>query len=194
LNGVYTQDTAKARALLAASGYKDNNGDGIFDIGGINLEVTVIVPPWGLIPEVAQLLQDQWQAIGVKTNLEAVPTFNALIEKVKRGQYNLVAYYTFGLDPSFLNAFFTTGGGNNWTGFSSPDLDNALREAVHQNDSNIRRDLYDQAQRIIMDNAIILPIRDYVNLNAAQSSIKGLNFDAFGWFPIFSNITIQNSP
>jgi ABC-type transport system substrate-binding protein len=54
----------------------------------------------------------------------------------------------------------------------------------------MRRNLYAQAQRIIMDNALILPIRDYVNLNASSASVDGLVFDPYGWFPLLNNVTI----
>lgn len=191
MNGLYDQDTSQARTLLTSAGYADSNNDGILDIGGIDLEVAIIVPPWGLVPEVAQLLEDQWRTIGVRVDLQPVPTFSALIEKVNAGEYNLVAFYSFGLDPAFLNSYFTTEGSNNWMGFSSPQLDTLLHDAVRQNDTAIRADLYAQAQRLIMDEALILPIRDYVNLNAAQSTINGLGFDPYGWFPILNNATLS---
>ena len=34
-----------------------------------------------------------------------------------------------------------------------------------------------------MEQALIIPIRDYVNLNAASGRVKGLRYDARGWFP-----------
>jgi peptide/nickel transport system substrate-binding protein len=154
--------------------------------------VTVIVPPWGLIPQVAQMLQDQWRAIGIRANLEPVPTRNTLIEAVKTGEYNLVAYYTFGLDPSFLNQFFLSDSPDNWTGYANPDLDNTLLEAERQTDANARQSLYAQAQRLIMDEALILPIRDYVNLNAASANLQGLTFDSYGWFPLLDNVTMPS--
>jgi hypothetical protein len=40
-----------------------------------------------------------------------------------------------------------------------------------------------------MNEALILPIRDYVNLNAASSSIEGLVFDTYGWFPLLYGVT-----
>lgn len=190
MNGLYAQDTIQAQTLLANAGYQDSNNDGVLDIGGVDLEVTIIVPPWGLVPEVAQLLQSQWRAIGVKVNLEPVPTLTGLREKVAQNEYNLVAYYTFGLDPSFLNSFFMSNGGNNWTGYASTQLDELLTQAIRQNDSSIRRALYAQIQNIIMDEALILPIRDYVNLNAATADISGLGFDAYGWFPLLNNVTL----
>jgi peptide/nickel transport system substrate-binding protein len=194
MNGLYDQDTSQARTLLTTAGYADSNSDGILDIGGVDLEVTIIVPNWGLVPEVAQLLEDQWRTIGVRVVLQSVPTFSALIEKINAGEYNLVAFYSFGLDPAFLNSFFTTEGSNNWTNFSSPELDTLLHDAVRQTDTNVRNDLYAQAQRLIMDEALILPIRDYVNLNAAQSSMTELKFDSYGWFPILNNLALSETP
>ena len=193
MNGLYAHDTGQARSLLTAAGFEDSNGDGYLDIGGADLQVDVIVPPWGLIPEVAQLLQDQWRTIGVRAALKSVPTLPTLVEEVETGEYNLVAFYSFGVDPSLLNPFFLSDGANNWTGYSSVELDNILREAARQTDANARLMLYTQAQRIIMEEALILPIRDYVNLNAASVNVQGLEFDAYGWFPILNNVTLASS-
>jgi hypothetical protein len=42
-----------------------------------------------------------------------------------------------------------------------------------------------------MENALILPIRDYVNLNGAAASIGNLSYDAYGWFPLLANVTVK---
>jgi peptide/nickel transport system substrate-binding protein len=193
LVGSYTADTAQAQLLLQSAGYRDTNADGYVDLNGKNLEVTVVVPPWGLIPQVVQLAQDQWRPLGVKVNLETVPSRNTLVEKVKQGNYNLVPFDTPGMDPALLNQFFVTNGSTNWSNFSSTDLDNLLIQASQATDDNVRGDLYAQAQKIIMDNALILPIRDYVNLNVARADIQNLSYDAYGWFPILNNVTIAQS-
>jgi peptide/nickel transport system substrate-binding protein len=191
MKGLYAQDTAQAQSLLASAGYQDTNNDGYLDIGGLDLEVTMLVSPSGLIPKVAQQLHDQWRTIGVKVVLEPVPTLTALKEIVATNKYNLVAFNVSGVDPAFLNDFFLTNGSYNWSGFSSPELDNILNQAVRQGDSTARRDLYAQAQQIIMQNALILPIADSVNLNAVSVSTHGLVFDAYGWFPVLDNVTMQ---
>jgi peptide/nickel transport system substrate-binding protein len=194
LNGAYGHDTGQARSLLTASGFQDTNYDGYLDIGGADLQVEVIVPPWGLIPEVAQLLQDQWRTIGIRAILKPVPTLPTLVDEVETGEYNLVAFYSFGMDPSLLNQYFLSDGVNNWTGYSSIELDNILREAVRQGDPGVRGALYSQAQRLIMEQALILPIRDYVNLNASSANLEGLDFDSYGWFPILNNVTLTKNP
>lgn len=190
LVGTYEQNSAQAQTLLASAGYTDSNNDGILDIGGLDLEVTIIVPPWGSVPEVAQLLQDQWRTIGVRVRLDPVPTFNALRERVESGEYNLVAYYTFGLDPVLLNQFFLTGGITNWSRYSNSELDRLLTEATRQVEPAVRSSLYAQAQQIIMDAALLLPIRDYVNINGAISGLREFNFDAYGWFPILNGMSV----
>jgi hypothetical protein len=56
----------------------------------------------------------------------------------------------------------------------------------------VRRTLYTQAQALIMEEALILPIRDYVNLNASSISVQGLSFDSYGWFPLLNNVTVAS--
>ncbi|MBC7809606.1 MAG: hypothetical protein H7175_00570, partial [Burkholderiales bacterium] len=50
--------------------------------------------------------------------------------------------------------------------------------------------LYGQIQAYIMDQAVVLPIRDPVNLNAGSAAVSGLEFDSYGWFPILNNVTV----
>jgi hypothetical protein len=50
--------------------------------------------------------------------------------------------------------------------------------------------LYAQVQRIIMNEALVLPIRDQVNLNASGAIITDLSFDPYGWFPLLHDAKI----
>jgi peptide/nickel transport system substrate-binding protein len=177
--------------MLESLGFSDADDNGYLDFAGAELQMTMIAPTWGLIPEVAQLLQDQWRDVGVRAIIEQVPSRNTLVERVGAGEYNLVAYYDFGVDPAFLNRYFLSDGETNWTGYTNADLDRLLRDAVVQIDPNARASLYAQAERLIMEQALILPIRDYVNLNGARATIEGLTFDAYGWFPLLHNVSIS---
>jgi peptide/nickel transport system substrate-binding protein len=190
--GTYAHDTAQAQTLLQQAGYADNNGDGILDFNGVDLAIKVIVPPWGLLPQVAQLLQDQWKTLGVRVNLVSVPTVGALNDAVKAGDYNLVAFNSYGVDPAFLSQYYVTGAPNNYSKYSDPQLDDLLNKAGQATDPVARGDLYAQAQAIIMNQALVLPIRDQVNLNGASANIGELAFDPFGWFPLLNNAIINN--
>ena len=193
VRGMYGQDISQAQALLNEVGFEDSDNDGYRDIAGVTVQIDVIVPPWGLGPEAAELLQDQWRTIGIRAELNPVPTFGAMLEAVETGEYNLVAYNAFGVDPYFLSDFFSSSGTNNWTHYSSEELDDTLAEAVRQTDPNARRALYARTQQIIMNEALVVPIREYVNLNASSVRLSGLEFDAYGWFPILHNLTFAPS-
>jgi peptide/nickel transport system substrate-binding protein len=189
--GLYSYNPQQARALLNSIGYQDTDNSGYLNgADGEELEVVVIVPSWGLVPETALLLQDQWREVGIRAVLQPVPGFNALQERVSSGEYNLVAFNSFGLDPSLLNEFFLSDGINNYSRYSNQNLDSALRAAAREISPGVRRGLYAQIQRFIMEQALILPIRDYVNLNATSATINGLQFDPYGWFPLLHNTVI----
>lgn len=190
VSGSYAFDQNQARTLLEQAGYQDLDRNGYYDFNGGDLEVIVIVPSFGFVPEVVQVLQEQWRAIGVRAILDSAPSRSLVVERINTGEYNLVAWYAFGSDPAFLGDFYLSGGATNWTGYQNTELDNLLVNAAQQGDVNGRATIYAQVQRHIMEQALILPIRDYVNLNAARSNIHGLTFDAYGWFPILNNVTI----
>jgi peptide/nickel transport system substrate-binding protein len=195
VEGMYAQNTAQAQAILASAGFTDSDNNGYLDgatIDGVitDFEVVILVPPWNFIPDVVQLIEDQWRTLGIKVVLESVPSRGSLIEAVNGGEYNLVAWNTFGVDPALLNNYYRTGGSRNWMGFSSPELDAVLDQAVATTDVPTRRTLYAQAQQIIMDNALLLPIGDPVNLNGASASVQGLMYDPYGWFPLMNNVTL----
>ncbi len=194
VTGYYPYNAAHAQQMLASLGYADADNNGFLDVpGGGDLSVDILVPPWGMVPQVAQTLQTQWSGLKIRVNLISVPDLSTLVSRVQEGEYHLVAFYSFGVDPSLLNAFFTSQGSRNWTGFASADLDQVLIEATRQLDSGIRSQLYTQAQQIIMENALILPVREYVNLNGVSNQLENVQFDSFGWFPLMYNARLTAS-
>ena len=191
LINLYANDLTLAQDLLTSAGYEDTDDDGILDRNGEPLELIVLTPPWGLLPQVSQLLQDQWRAIGVRAIIEPAPGFVSLLEKVQTGNYHLVAFNNFGLDASILNPSFLSDGFDNWTGYSNEELDTLLLSALREPDASTRRQQYRRVQEIIMEQALILPIRDTVNINGTTANINGLRFDPYGWFPLMYNVTVD---
>lgn len=193
VQGSYPYDIAQAQALLEQDGFVDGDGNSFYDVAdGGDLTIRVIVPPWGLIPSVAQLMQDQWRSIGIRAELISVPTRAALFEAVSSGEYNLVAWYEFGSDPAFLSNYFSSVGTLNWTGYADAGLDALLSQASATTDSATRGALYAQIQQVVMSQALILPIRDYVNIIGRNSLVTDLSFDYYGWFPLLANVAIRS--
>jgi peptide/nickel transport system substrate-binding protein len=191
MEGLYDYDLQQAESLITSLGYLDADENGFLDDpSGGDIELVLVAPPWGSIRQVAELLQQQWQVLKIRTTILPVPDFTTLLNEVNEGEYNLAANYAFGIDPVFLNSFFMSNGSRNWTGYSNPDLDALLIDASRQLDGSTRARLYGDAQRLIMENALILPIREYINLNATTATITDLQFDVYGWFPLMPNVRI----
>jgi oligopeptide transport system substrate-binding protein len=79
-------------------------------------------------------------------------------------------------DPnSFLN-IWTTGGGNNQTGWSNADYDRLISEAEKTADQTARHAAFQKAEAILLDDAPILPVYFYTHAFLIHPSVKG-------WFP-----------
>jgi peptide/nickel transport system substrate-binding protein len=187
----YPYDLNYARSLLQGAGYSDSNGDGIVERGGQPLTITLVFAPWNQMADVAQLIQSQWRDLGIEVELIQVATFPELRARVEEGNYHLIAFFDSSVDASILNSFYMTDGANNWSGLSDAELDGWLSEALRQPDSGTRSMLYRSAQQRIMEQAVVLPIRELVNLNGATARLDGVIFSAQGWWPLLRNLQLS---
>jgi peptide/nickel transport system substrate-binding protein len=191
VEGRYAYDPVEAAALFDTTGWVDSDGDGWRDDGGEPLTVDLVVPPWGLAPDVAVLIETQWEStLDVQVEITQVASFPMLIEAANEGGYNAISLNYSGLDPVLLNSFYLSEGNLNWSHHVDRELDSWLIAAQSALDDAERAALYAQAQTRIMDQALVLPIRDYVNLNGYRPAIEGLHFTAQGWFPYLADLTV----
>jgi peptide/nickel transport system substrate-binding protein len=83
-------------------------------------------------------------------------------------------------------------GGFNWSKVRDAQLDQLLNDGIRILEPGQRASLYAQAQTRIMDLALILPIREYVNLNGAKAGVRGLQYDRRGWFPWLHDVWVSD--
>jgi len=178
----YPYDPGRAADLLDEAGWLDSDGDGLREQNGQPLTLDLYLMGWGFMPEAGQLLTAQWLQLGIKVNSQAVSYPEALAVG-NEGQHHLMPFTLFGSDPDILRIFFASDASFNWSKVNDPALDEWLAEAVQTSDLEARRSFYSQAQQKIMAEAMVIPIRDYVNLNGLDARVQGLEFDAQGWFP-----------
>lgn len=179
-----------AEDLLQQAGWSDSDGDGLRDNAGRKLSLTVVYPPWGLTPQVAELLEMQWREIGADVDLVQAASFSALKEAQAGGAYHLISWNQAGTDPDLLRSFYHSGGAYNWSGIEDAGLDMLLDSAVQAGNAAQRLDLYRQAQEVIARECAVLPIREVVNLNVAAARVKGLRFSPHGWFPVLIDVEL----
>lgn len=189
VESMYAFDPVQAEALFNSTGWLDSDGDGWRDEEDEPLEIILVVPPWGLNPEVAQLLESQWETnLKVQVRIDQVASFPMLSDVADSGEYNAIGLNFSGLDPVLLNGFFMSDGFRNWSRYVDPELDGWLMVAQSATGDGQRAELYALVQQRIMDQALILPVREQVNLNGIQPGLQGLHFDAQGWFPYLTDL------
>ncbi|MES2304165.1 MAG: peptide ABC transporter substrate-binding protein [Gemmatimonadota bacterium] len=66
------QNLPRAKALLAAAGWRDSDGDGILDRNGKPLRLTVLLPNSPTRRPVGIQAQQMWRAVGVQADLDLV--------------------------------------------------------------------------------------------------------------------------
>ncbi len=158
---------------------------------GAPLTVEAVIPPWGFNPQVGQMLEQQWEALGIQVNLTQVASFAALREAQAAGQYNLLSINLSGADPDLLRPFFVTDGSYNLSRVADAQLDQLFGEAARVTDPQQRLELMAEAQQRVAALALVVPVRDYVNLNVARAGVEGLSFDAQGWFPLLIDVSLK---
>ena len=186
----YPYDPAQATALLGDAGWSDSDGDGVRDQDGEPLVLDLYLMSWGYMPEVGQLLAAQWAELGVGVNSQVV-SFPEAMAVGGEGQHHLIPFNLSGSDPDILRKFFHSQAGFNWSKVDDAELDTWLEEAARTSDRAERGALYSQVQLRVMDQALVIPVRDYVNLNGVSNRVQGLRFDAQGWFPWLIDVTLE---
>ncbi|MFE0463531.1 ABC transporter substrate-binding protein [Kitasatospora sp. NPDC058965] len=149
----YPHDPARARALLAAAGATD-------------LSLTLTSTDTGWVTAVAPLLQQAWEAVGVRTAVDVGPSADQY-RKVDAGDFQVMAApgdpSVFGSDLDLLLRWFYVGAWPTrrfrWAG-SDPDtrLRGLLDRAARASDNAARHQLWHQALDLIADEVPLYPV------------------------------------
>jgi len=185
VEGMYSYDLDKAKALMAEAGWADTDGDGILDKDGEPLVLNTILMGWGGIPEVATAMEGLYRQLGVQLEMNSL-SYPAALEAAGNSEHHLMPMSLSSSDPDILSNYFHSAnidGGFSWSRYADEELDGWLELGAQTTNHDERVQLYRDAQVRIMEQALILPIRDYVNLNGTSSSVKGLRYALQGWFP-----------
>ena len=127
----FKTDVEQAKTLLSEAGYEDSDGDGYVDKDGKNLSFEITT--YNMHPELPTMMQvmvSQLDAIGIEVTTNVLD--GGMDKFASEGDYDVILYggYTGNTsDPAAkLNAFFKTGGGTNYNGYSNEDVDRKLEE------------------------------------------------------------------
>jgi oligopeptide transport system substrate-binding protein len=85
------------------------------------------------------------------------------------------------VDPNTFLECFLTGGGNNNTGWSSKVYDAFLAQAQQTADPERRYDLFQQAERVLLEEAPIIPVYHYTRVYLKSPRVGGWHSNLLGY-------------
>jgi peptide/nickel transport system substrate-binding protein len=179
LEGLYSYNPAKAEAALQAGGWTKVNG--IYQKGGRQLDINITaissVPEYPLL---AQAIQGYLRAVGMNATVSQLATPAWLAANIA-GNMSLTPLQYIAVDPDALHLWFLPGQYFNWSHFTDPTLTNLINSAQQEPDPAKRVAAYQQAQQIIMNQAIDLPLHENVDLVMTSKQLTGLQYSGGGF-------------
>jgi peptide/nickel transport system substrate-binding protein len=121
----------------------------------------------------AQVIADQLEPIGIDVEVEVLD-FATWLDRQGQGQFDAFLLSWLGnIDPAaFYESQHITDGANNYQGYSNPEVDRLLGEASTTVDEDERKELYDQAAKLIVDDVSYLYL---FNPDVVQAWAPGLS-------------------
>jgi peptide/nickel transport system substrate-binding protein len=182
---LYRYNLEEAKSLLEGAGWVDANGDGIREKNGAKLTIDwPDNPSWS--EAFNELLSGYLANAGFDVQYRSMDD-GAQYEELLAGRYTLVYMYWTRPDPSPLRYLFHSENfnGGAWTNFKSDELDAALADGDTNTDENARKQDYVTAQKIIMENALAIPMFTVNTTYLIAPAVKGFAFDLEGYPGIY---------
>jgi peptide/nickel transport system substrate-binding protein len=177
LKGMYSHDPGKAGQLLDQAGWT-KGANGMRQKNGQPLKLTFINIAGFGFDDISQLLQSQFRDVGIQVDISD-QSFPAVGDAYNRGDHNLADFFYYDVDPYFVRAIFGAdqiAHGFNWEHYANPQLDSLVDRANATPDAAARTKLYQQANSIVMNAAVIIPIYNSDGLFVGSSKLKGVQF------------------
>jgi peptide/nickel transport system substrate-binding protein len=175
VNG-FDPNVEKAKALLEDAGWKAG-ADGVREKNGQQLAVEFWIMSEATFEAVAQVLQSQLAQVGMKVNITALDPAT-FISRVATSDMQMELMQLGWPAPNILDIAATVGWGFGL--YNNPDLMGALGEAVTTTDTDARRQLYERAQHIIVDDTAMIPLWTPSTATIVSGNVKGIKTDRQG--------------
>jgi peptide/nickel transport system substrate-binding protein len=164
----YTGNVAKAKQYLAAGGKPD----------GFTCEMKITAGS-PTTTQLAQLMKDQVAKAGIIMNLVQLD-FPTLVADTQARKYqaNLVGW-SGRIDPdgNIYNMLHTGAAGND-SQYSNPQADDLMDKARAENDQGQRKELYQQLQKIVVDDAPLIYYRFPISFMLSRPNVQGMTLTA----------------
>lgn len=156
------RDVEKAKKLLAEAGHP----------GGVT--VSLKISPSPINQQIAQVVQQMVGEAGITVNIEQ-EEFGQLLEKLGNKNYDMAQVGWSGRpDPDGnIYAFVLTGSGNNYAGYSNPQVDKLLNAARKPTSMAERKPIYAEVMKILREEIPYVYLWFPLNVKGLGPTVEG---------------------
>jgi len=185
----YAYNKTKAEELITAAGYKKGT-DGVFAKDGKPLAITIVTNQGNKLRETfLQVATEQYKQIGVKINPK-VEAFESLVPKLTGGSPEIEAViigWSLSVDPDPFtiwhssNVASPTKAGNNFVGYSNPDVDKLIEQGRNGPDCSqaARQKTYQSLNKILNEDQPYMFGYSPKEIMVADGRIQGVDPGTF---------------
>ena len=155
-----------ARQLLAQAGFPGGKGFSALELQCRNDELS---------PKLAEALQAIWQReLGVTITLSPVEQ-KTWVQNQQTLNYaiTLAAWTADYPDPATFLGLFASESAYNWTGWKNPAYDRLLDTAANTLEPHQRYEVFQQAEKLLLDDAPVAPVYIGAQTYLLHSAVKG---------------------
>ncbi|MBI2640026.1 MAG: hypothetical protein HYW90_04030 [Candidatus Sungbacteria bacterium] len=179
-------DIERAKMLLAEAGWKDSDKDGILDKTELKnkkrtvtpLKIEITTSDFPELSETAAAIKEMWRAVGVDTEIKIMNSPDLEISAIRPRAYQALLFgEIFGHDPdpfAFWHTSQIKDPGLNIALYSNRKVDSLLEEARRTADNNTRKDLYQEFQKIVAEDAASIFLFSPISFYGVRNSISGI--------------------
>lgn len=170
----YQYDPSKAKEFLDEAGYKDPDGDGpkkrfnlVYKTSNIKERI-----------DIARMIADQLDKVGIGVRVEPYE-WGTFFRDVKTGNFEIFTLsWVIISDPDFFydlghSSQVPPNGLNRWR-YSNPTVDGLVEKGRHEMDEGKRKVIYDEVQRILLDELPYIPLWYEKNVVIYKKTLKNV--------------------
>jgi oligopeptide transport system substrate-binding protein len=141
------------------------------------LSIVFAISDTEYMKEMAQLLSDAWEKIGVKVEVQSTPV-NRYLLSIESWEADLFSYIWIGdfADPVAFLELFRGDSSMNVSAWKNAEYNQLMNEASAVSDTKIRYQLLAAAEAVLLDQGVVLPVSHPVSLNVIDLTVVG------GWY------------
>ena len=167
--GLVETDKYRAKELLKSAQKR-------LKIKDKNLIVKIALPKGQNYQEIAQILKDAWEDVGVKVQVESTPE-ERYLDSIPGWEADIFSYSWIGdfADPMAFLELFRSDSSLNVSAWSSTKFDRLLSDSAQKTGADRMKILAD-AEDLLLNESEILPINHSININLIDTDVLG------GWY------------